>query len=170
MSMAMRVLVVSMLPALLQHCHAATGQTANTADAKTNQLLGPGTLDSPAQAAMRNLKTPEEKTRPVNVAKAEIAHPDLVTRLEEIRVYGRNEPEDYVRPKRPPLLQFRYHLASASPPMTPWQKIRVPLCLIGLCGNYGPEGIPLGDSAEVRADERLKQTTLQSSQARGTLQ
>jgi hypothetical protein len=158
-----RALGVSALLALPLPGYAATDSTAAAIAVKTNPPLAPEVLDSPAQTAIRKLKSPDANTKPVRVAAAEIAHPDLVTRLDEIRVYGRNEPEDFARPKKPPHLQFRDHLASASPPMTPWQKIRLPLCLIGLCGNYGPEGIPLGDSAERRAEDRLGRTTLQSN-------
>ena len=168
--MAMRVLVVSMLPALLQHCYASTDPTANTADAKANQLLVPSTLDSPAQTAVRSLKTPAEKARPVRIAKAEIAHPDLVTRLEEIRVYGRNEPEDYVGRKISPMMQFRARL-ERDVPLSPAKKTQLLLCMIGLCSIYGPDGIPAGDSPERRADVRLNQSTTQlNAQFHGTLQ
>ncbi len=170
MAMAMRAVAVFVLLALPLQCYATTDPASNGGDAKTNQSLIPSTLDSPAQAAVRNLKTPEEKARPVKIASAEITHPDLVTRLEEIRVYGRNEPEDYVGRKISPMMQFRARL-ERDMPWSPAKKAQIALCMIGLCGIYGPEGIPSGDSPEVRADARLYQTTTQlNAQFHGTFQ
>jgi hypothetical protein len=166
----MRALAISMLLALPMRCFAAAETSTSFDNSQVNPPLESIALDSPAQAAVRKLKAPEERVRPTKVASAEIAHPDLVTRLEEIRVYGRNEPEDYVGRKISPLMQFRARMEHDRP-TTPWEKIRLPLCLIGLCGNYGPEGIPLGDSPEQRAEDRLSRTTLQSNgQFYGTLQ
>jgi hypothetical protein len=97
-------------------------------------------------------------------------HSDLVTRLEEIRVYGRNAPEDFVGPRKSPMMQFRARLEK-DVTLSPAKKAQLALCFIGLCSIYGPEGIPRGDSPEVRADARLYQTTTQlSAQFRGTLQ
>ena len=108
--------------------------------------------------------------RPLRVADAEKIHPDLVARLEEIRVYGRNEPEDYVGPRRSPMMQFRARLEK-DVRLTPAKKVQLSLCLIGLCSIYGPDGIPEGDSPEARADARLYQSTSQlNAQFRGTLQ
>ena len=108
--------------------------------------------------------------RSLRVADAEKSHPDLIARLEEIRVYGRNEPEDFVGPKKSPMMQFRARLAK-DVPFTPAKKVQLALCLIGLCSIYGPDGIPEGDSPEARADARLYQSTTQlNAQFRGTLQ
>ena len=129
-------------------------------------------LDSPAQGAVRQLSQSGQDARPLPVRLAEAAklHPDLVTRLEEIRIYGRNEPEDFVGRKLSPLMQLRAQL-ERDVPLSPAKKVQRALCLIGLCANYGPEGIPLGDSPEVRADARLLQSTTQlNAQFRGTLQ
>ena len=131
-------------------------------------------FESPAQAALRRLSSGdgdrESSSRLRRIPEAEKNHPDLVTRLEEIRVYGRNEPEDFVGPKKSPLMQFRARL-ERDVPLSPAKKVQVALCLIGLCGIYGPEGIPLGDSPEVRAEARLYQSTTQlNAQFRGTLQ
>ena len=170
MAIPVRAVAVFVLLALPMHCYAATDPASNGSDAETSQLLTPVGLDSPAQAAVRNLKTPDEKARPVKVAAAEIVHPDLVTRLEEIRVYGRNEPEDYVGRKISPMMQFRARL-ERDVPWSPAKKAQMALCMIGLCSIYGPEGIPSGDSPEVRADARLYQSTTQlNAQFRGTLQ
>ena len=127
-------------------------------------------LDSRAQSAMKKISMPESAVRPLRVADAEKSHPDLITRLEEIRVYGRNETEDYVGPKKSPMMQFRARLEK-DVPLTPAKKAQLALCLIGLCGIYGPDGIPEGDSPEARADARLYQSTSQlNAQFRGTLQ
>lgn len=170
MAMPVRAVAVFVLLALPLHCYATAEPVANASAAKTSQPLTPAALDSPAQAAVRNLKAPEEKAQPVKVAAAEIAHPDLVTRLEEIRVYGRNEPEDYVGRRISPMMQFRARL-ERDVPWSPAKKTQVALCFIGLCSIYGPEGIPTGDSPEVRADARLYQSTTQlNAQFHGTLQ
>ena len=127
-------------------------------------------LDSRAQSAMKRISMPESAVRPLRVADAEKSHPDLITRLEEIRVYGRNETEDYVGPKKSPMMQFRARL-TRDVPLTPAKKVQLAFCLIGLCSIYGPEGIPEGDSPEARADARLYQSTTQlNAQFRGTLQ
>ncbi len=137
-------------------------------------VLAPIVFESPAQAAMRRLASPngagESVTRLQRIPEAEKNHPDLVTRLEEIRVYGRNEPEDFVGPKKSPMMQFRARLEK-DVPLSPAKKAQLALCLIGLCANYGPEGIPVGDSPERRAEARLSRSTSQlNAQFYGTLQ
>ena len=93
-----------------------------------------------------------------------------MARLEEIRVYGRNEPEDFVGPRKSPLMQFRARLEK-DVTLSPAKKTQLALCYIGLCSIYGPERIPLGDSPEIRADAHLYQTTTQlNAQFRGTVQ
>lgn len=136
--------------------------------------LAPIAFESPAQAAMRRLANPkdgeESATRLQRIPEAEKNHPDLVTRLEEIRVYGRNEPEDFVGPRKSPMMQFRARLEK-DVPLSPAKKAQLALCLIGWCANYGPEGIPLGDSPERRAEARLSRSTTQlNAQFYGTLQ
>lgn len=126
-------------------------------------------FDSRAQSAMKKISAPAWAVRPQRVADAEKSHPDLITRLEEIRVYGRKEPEDYVGPKKSPMMQFRARLAR-DVSLTPAKKVQLAFCLIGLCSIYGPDGIPEGDSPEARADARLYQSTTQlNAQFRGTL-
>ena len=160
-SAAMRALVVFMLLALPLHALAT-----NTASVDIPVDL----LDSPAQAAMKKLAAPTAHPQPLRIADAEKKHPDLIVRLEEIRIYGRNEPEDYVGPKKSPMMQFRTRLENDIT-LPPSKKVQLALCLIGLCSIYGPEGIPLGDSPEVRADARINQSTTQlNAQFRGTLQ
>ncbi len=154
----MRALLIFVLLALPLHARATTTPIADEA------------LDSPAQTAMKKLAAPETHTQSLRVANAEKIHPDLVTRLEEIRVYGRNEPEDYVGKKTPLMMQFRARLEK-DVRLSPAKKVQLALCLIGLCSIYGPDGIPAGDSPEARADARLYQSTTQlNAQFRGTLQ
>ena len=127
-------------------------------------------LDSPAQAAMKKLTASAVHVRPLRVTDAGKKHPDLIVRLEEIRIYGRNEPEDFVGRKISPMMQFRARL-EGDVPWSPAKKAQMALCMIGLCSIYGPDGIPLGDSPEVRAEARLNQSTTQlNAQFRGTLQ
>ena len=122
------------------------------------------TLDSPAQVAMRQLYIKDANPRTPRLSNEAKIHPDLITRLEEIRVYGRNEPEDFAGPKLSPLMQFRARLEN-DVPLSPAKKAQRALCFIGLCSIYGPEGIPLGDSPERRAEARLVQSTVQSMSA-----
>lgn len=121
-------------------------------------------LDTPAQRAMR--KAASDAAKPIRLAEAEISHPDLVARLEEIRVYARNEPEEYQRPKLAPMLQFRARLEK-DVPLSPAKRLQAALCLIGLCAiDQTTEPSP-----ETRAEMRLQQSTLDSiRQGRGTLQ
>ena len=165
----MRALAVFLLLALPIHAR-AVAETSIESTNPRSELATAEMLDSPAQVAMKRLTTPDAPARPVRIAAAEVTHPDLVTRLEEIRVYGRNEPEDFVGPKKSPLMQFRARLEKDIT-LSPAKKTQLALCFIGLCGIYGPEGIPLGDSPQARADARLYQSTTQlNAQFRGTLQ
>jgi hypothetical protein len=168
MPVAMRVLLVCTLLASPLYVHAANAPDA-TPEVKAKPVPVEA-LDSPAQVAIKRLKNPDAPSPPMRVAAAEVSHPDLITRLEEIRVYGRNEPEDFVGPKKSPLMQFRARMEK-DVPLSPAKKAQLALCIIGLCSIYGPDGIPLGDSPEVRADARLYQSTTQlNAQFRGTLQ
>ena len=152
-----------------QHAGAAVDAPVGTTAYNAPSAM-PATLDSPAQLALRKLRKPVAQPQSMRIPQAKIAHPDLVTRLEEIRVYGRNEPEDYVGPRLSPMLQFRARL-ERDVPLSPARKVQHALCSIGLCGIYGPEGIPLGDSPEARAESRLTLSTTQlNAQFRGALQ
>jgi hypothetical protein len=55
-----------------------------------------------------------------------------VQRLEEIRIYGILDPEDYIAPKPPPMLAFRATLDKQRP-KTPQEITQGLLCTIGLC-------------------------------------
>ena len=159
--LASRGLLMPMLLALPPHAIAEAGTPTNMETRNTSHFLAPAALDSPAQVAVRKLARGEAKPRAPRVPVAGAVHDDLTTRLEEIRVYGRNEPEDFVGRKMSPLMQFRARLEKAVP-LSPAKKVQRALCFIGLCSNYGPEGIPLGDSPERRAEARLMQSTVQS--------
>ena len=169
----MRALSVLLLATLPLHALANSDLAADAATGRwvaESRPLAVRALDSPAQAAMKKIATPVPGAPSLRVADAEKIHPDLIARLEEIRVYGRNEPEDYVGPKKSPMMQFRARLEK-DVRLTPAKKAQLALCLIGLCSIYGPDGIPEGDSPEARADARLYQSTSQlNAQFRGTLQ
>ena len=157
MGRAMPAVLASMLLAALASARAETEKIGNTA-----APLAQAALDSPAQAAARKLaENTRNGVQALRLAAEAKIHPDLITRLEEIRVYGRNEPEDFVGPKLSPLMQFRARLEN-DVPLSPAKKAQRALCFIGLCSMYGPEGIPLGDSPERRAQARLIQSTVQS--------
>ena len=91
-------------------------------------------------------------------------NPRVAILLDEIRVYGQIEPEDFIR-KKSPLAQFRERL-ERDRPMTPAEKVKLALCFVGLCGS-----VPAEISPEERAEARLSQSTTQlNAQFRGTLQ
>lgn len=85
--------------------------------------------------------------------------------LEEIRVFGNGDPEDYVAPKPAPMLVFRASLERQRP-MTLKEIAQAGLCFIGLCSIYGPDGAPIEDTPEQRAERRKNAPP---SQPRGTL-
>jgi hypothetical protein len=127
-------------------------------------------LDTPAQSATKKLPRHLLSAKPRRFSEAEKTRIETVTRLDEITVYGYVEPEDYVAPKKAPVMQLRDRL-DRDRPMTPWEKIRLPLCLIGLCGMYGPDGLPREPSLDERSEARINQSTTQlNGQFRGTLQ
>lgn len=127
-------------------------------------------LDTPAQAAARKLPKQFLYAKPQRFSEADKTRVDAVTRLDEILIYGQVEPEDYVGPKKTPFVQFRERLEKDRP-MTPREKAQLALCFIGLCGIYGPEGIPLEPGIAERNEARTNQSTTQlNSQFRGTQQ
>ena len=128
-------------------------------------------LDTPAQAAAKRLpKVWWANQTPQRFSAAEKARVDVVTRLDEILIYGQVDPEDYVGPRKSPMMQFRDRL-ERDRPMTPKQKTQLALCFIGLCGIYGPDGAPIEPSLDARSEARLNQSTTQlNSQFKGTLQ
>jgi hypothetical protein len=93
-----------------------------------------------------------------------------IQKLDEIRVFSRVNPEDYVAPKRPPMLAFRDSL-DRQRPSTPAEKAQLALCIIGLCGVYGPEGVPVDSGAAYRQEARKNNTDMLSiGRPIGTLQ
>jgi hypothetical protein len=92
-----------------------------------------------------------------------------IQRLEEIRIFDKVDPEDYVAPKTAPMLVFRATLDKQRP-MTPKEITQLGLCFIGLCGIYGPDGAPVDSGAAYRQEARKDATTVELSRVRGTLQ
>ena len=116
----------------------------------------------PANAA--NIPTPRR------FSSGDYQNPRTAIVLDEIRVYGQIEPEDYVGRKKTPLQQFHEHL-ERDRPLTPAEKTQLALCFIGLCSIYGPDGAPAELSAADRSEARLQQSTTQLiGQFRGSLQ
>lgn len=127
-------------------------------------------LDTPAQAAAKRLPKVWVNQTPQRFSAADKARVDVVTRLDEILIYGQIEPEDYIGARKSPMMQFRDRL-ERDRPMTPKEKTQLALCFIGLCGIYGPDGTPIEPSLEARSEARLNQSTTQlNSQFKGTLQ
>jgi hypothetical protein len=127
-------------------------------------------LDTPAQAAAKRLPKVWVNQTPQRFSAADKARVDVVTRLDEILIYGQVEPEDYSGPRKSPMMQFRDRL-ERDRPMTPKEKAQLALCFIGLCGIYGPDGAPIEPSLDARSEARLNQSTTQlNSQFKGTLQ
>ena len=69
-----------------------------------------GPLDTPAQAAVNKLPKPRLPMSPQRFSEADKTRVEVVTRLDEILVYGQVEPEEYAGPKKAPFLQFRERL------------------------------------------------------------
>ena len=127
-------------------------------------------LDTPAQTAAKKLPEDFVNVKPQRFSEADKTRVDTVTRLDEILVYGYVDPEDYVGQKKTPVMQFRDRL-ERDRPMTTKEKARLAICLIGLCGIYGPDGIPREPSLAERSEARIHQSTTQlNSQFRGTQQ
>lgn len=152
------------LTASLSAPDASAEVAAPPADGKT-------AIETPAQSLVRKL--------PGDALKAPVTkrfsssdyyvNPRVAVVMDEIRVYGQVEPEDYVR-RVAPMQQFRNRLEKDRP-MTPKEKTQAVLCVIGLCGVYGPDGIPPEVSAAERSEQRLSQSTTQlNGQFRGTQQ
>jgi hypothetical protein len=89
--------------------------------------------------------------------------------LEEIQVFGKFDPADYVAPKPPPMLVFRAFLDKRRP-MTGNEITDSVLCFIGLCPRLNADGLPIADTTpEQRAEGRLN-TPFTPTYGRGTLQ
>ena len=157
-------------PALLVMLLAALPVTAAAQAPPAAAPVAPAAFDTPAQTATRKLPKEYIHSTPQRFSKDDQKRVEAVTRLDEILVEGRIEPEDYVRPKKAPMAQFRERLEKDRP-MTPKEKTQLALCFIGLCGIYGPDGLPREPSLDERREARSNQSTTQlNSQFRGTLQ
>jgi hypothetical protein len=163
----------------------ATAAHAQTAAVGTPPLAIP---DSPARTVFKTLPKDAVKDvsretsaapradalkTPASVADA-ITRPaaENLQRLDEIRVFGRVDPEDYVARKPPPMLAFRQSLDKQRP-MTPKEISLLLLCglgLGGLCAAYNEDGSLKEVNTDGRAEERKNNTTLGESRTRGTLQ
>jgi hypothetical protein len=119
--------------------------------------------ESRKEIRAESLKLPTNQRAPKRPAA------ENIQMLEEIRVFANGDPEDYVAPKPPPMLVFRATLDKQRP-MTPKDMTQLGLCFIGLCGIYGPDGIPTEASIMDRAEDRKNATTIELSRVRGTLQ
>lgn len=113
-----------------------------------------------AADALKPLPKPNAEPRPAA---------ENILKLEEIRVFGKVDPEDYVPPKPAPMLQFRATLDKQRP-NTPAETTQFLLCIIGLCGIYGPDGAPVDSGASYRQEARKNATTLDLARMRGTLE
>ncbi len=157
-------------PALLVMLLAALPMKAAAQSPPAASPVAPAVFDTPAQTATRKLPKEYIHSTPQRFSKDDQKRVEAVTRLDEILVEGRIEPEDYVRPKKAPMAQFRERLEKDRP-MTPKEKTQLALCFIGLCGIYGPDGLPREPSLDERREARSNQSTTQlNSQFRGTLQ
>jgi hypothetical protein len=107
---------------------------------------------------------------PRRFASGDYVNPRTAILMDEIRVYGQVEPEDFVRRKQGAMAPLRARLENDRP-MTPADKVKLALCFVGLCGVYGPDGLPREPSLDERNDARTNQSNAQlNSQFRGALQ
>jgi hypothetical protein len=83
--------------------------------------------------------------------------------LDEIRVFGAVDPEDYRRPEKTQLQKFSAHLERQHH-LTPAEMAKLSLCFIGLCPGVPPEIAP-----EQRTEMRVRGGSL-AAPMRGTLQ
>ena len=145
--------------------------TLNVANAQAP--LSAAELETPAAAAVRKLpkhfvNAPQPKRFSLAAKRDE---DDAAKRgIDEIVVTGQRDPEDVIS-KRSSMAAFRQQL-ERDKPATPKQIAQVALCMLGLCAaDYGPEGIPVENSAYTRGERGAKKTVLeQSLQFRGTYQ
>ena len=145
-------------------CTAGAADSATTDDHKTStpQQFSADIFDSKARIWLLKRQAGENALKP-NIESKRASAANSIQRLEEIRVYGAIEPEDYVTPKRPPMLAFRARLERQRP-RTPEEIVKGALCMIGLCAGLPPEVAP-----EQRTEARTRQSFTPGF-GRGTLQ
>lgn len=125
-------------------------------------------LDNTAQSFIRKLPTEALKTPPPKrFSSGDYQNPRTALVLDEIRVYGQVEPEDYTR-RKPAMTAFRERL-ERDRPLSIKEKAQRAMCFIGLCARYGPDGAPVELGVEERNEANLSLSTLQRG-TRGTLQ
>jgi hypothetical protein len=145
--------------------NAASEAPAKPASAKAENIE----IKSPAQEFIR--KVPKDfllNTKAAPRVSAQNPGGGTVV-LEEIQVFGKFDPADYIAPKAAPMLVFRASL-DGQRPATPKEITNTVLCYIGLCPLLNANGLPIADvSPEIRAEQRLN-TPLTPTFGRGTLQ
>ncbi|MBL8522651.1 MAG: hypothetical protein JNN20_03065 [Betaproteobacteria bacterium] len=156
--------------ALPFYANSQSPSPSTSAAGASKDALPAAAMDTPAQTAAKKLPKDFVNAKPQRFSAEEKRRVETITRLDEILVEGQIDPEDYVGPKKAPMMQFRDRLEKDRP-MTPKEKAQLALCFIGLCGIYGPDGVPVEPSRDAKRDERLNQSTTQlNSQFRGTVQ
>jgi hypothetical protein len=128
--------------------------------------------DSHAQEALKKLSKDEinaPREKRFSLAEQQLEAQRIERGLDVIEVIGQRDPEDISKRKLPPMLAFRARL-DADKPLTPAQIAKGALCLIGLCANYGPDGLPPEPTREDKSEARKNRSTTELSQVRGTYQ
>jgi hypothetical protein len=147
---------------------AAIAELPETASRQQFKTLSKAALKEVERESRKEIRA-ESLKLPTNSRAPKRPAAENIQMLDEIRVFSNGDPEDYVAPKPPPMLVFRAQLDKQRP-MTPKEISQLGLCFIGLCGIYGPDGIPVELSAIDRAENRKNATTIELSRVRGTLQ
>ncbi len=136
--------------------------TEDDHDAIKPQQFSADVFDTRARAWLLKRRT-DDSTLKQNTDLKHASASEAIQHLEEIRVHGAIEPEDYVAPKRAPMLEFRARL-DRQRPRTPQEIVKGALCMVGLCAGLPPEVAP-----EQRTEARTRQTFTPGF-GRGTLQ
>jgi hypothetical protein len=152
-------------PVESQAAVAALSELPEPASRQQFKILSKAALKEVERDAKKEIRADALKL-PTNPNAPKRPAAENIQRLEEIRVFGNVDPEDYVAPKPPPMLVFRATLDKQRP-MTPKEITQLGLCFIGLCGIYGPDGIPAELSVTDRAEARKNSPP---SRMGGTLQ
>ena len=137
------------------------------------EALKPTDLDSPGAIALRKLsKDVINAPKPKRFSLEAQRQQELATPSgpEEIIVRADRDPDDVIS-TRARMEAFRDKLERERP-MTPKEKAQLALCFVGLCAaNYGPEGIPVENTAYTKGEKGAKKTFLEQSLLfRGTYQ
>ena len=155
-------------PVEAQAAGAALAELPEPASRQHFKVLSKAALKDIERDAKKEIRADALKL-PLNPNAPKRPAAENIQRLDEIRVFGNGDPEDYVAPKPAPMLVFRATLDKQRP-MTAKEVTQLGLCLIGLCGIYKPDGSPYELSAVDRAEDRKNATTVELSRVSGTLQ